>query len=378
MALEVESVLDLARNLFEECKLSWHYRSLEEELINFSNHAFYEGRLNIVPAARHEGISRPPISFIEVAGLWEKNSNAQEAAKVVELVEELVMRPEQPSIGIVTFNYHQKELIWEMLEQRQEQLSAERKVDVLARLQEAMNRGEGEERQGIFVKNIENVQGDERDVIIFSIGYAKDEKGRMVANFGLLNQKGGGNRLNVAITRAKKKGIVVCSFPPEDLKVDGAKNDGPRLLKSYLQFARAVSEENAERAGGILKSLGGSTEEDMRTQNASAIPRGGLAERLAPMLREAGLELELGLGDTQYKLDMAIKDKQGNYLLGIECEGSNYFSGKTSKEREIYRPSALKDRGWKVHRVWARNFYLDPEKELAKILEKAGKPKSAD
>ena len=366
MALEVESILDLARNIFSECKLNWHYRSSEEELINFSNHAFYEGRLNIIPAAKHEAISRPPIEFIKVDGVWEKNRNVEEAKRVVALVETLVMRPENPTIGVVTFNYHQKELIWTMLEERLLALTLSGESEVLAKLHAAMEREEGEERQGIFVKNIENVQGDERDVIIFSIGYAHDPKGKMVAHFGLLNQKGGGNRLNVAISRAKKKGIVVCSIEPEELKVDNAKHEGPRLLRSYLQYARAISKGDLEIANNILKTIGTSKPEPLpEMQMAGNV----LADRLETLLKAKGLRVMKQVGDTKFKLDLAIVDKEGHYLLGIECEGRNYFSGKSAKEREVYRPMALRSRGWEVYRVWARNFFLNPEGEVENILE---------
>lgn len=368
MALEVESILDLSRNIFSECKLNWHYRSSEEELINFSNYAFYEGRLNIIPAAKHDEISRPPIEFIKVDGVWEKNRNVPEAEKIVALVEELVMREDNPTIGVVTFNFHQKELIWSMLEARLEALSLAGDMTLLTKLHAAMEREEGEERQGIFVKNIENVQGDERDVIIFSIGYARDPFGRMVAHFGLLNQKGGGNRLNVAISRAKKKGIIVCSIEPEELKVDNALHEGPRLLRSYLQYARAISRNESSIAHQILLGLfhpdaGLGIEPDIGTNV--------LADRMERLLLAKGLKVVKQIGDTNFKLDLAIVDEEGNYLLGIECEGKNYFSGKTAKEREVYRPMALKSRGWKIYRLWARNFFLNPEAELEKILKEA-------
>ena len=366
MALEVESILDLARNIFSECKLNWHYRSSEEELINFSNFAFYDGRLNIIPAAKHEAITRPPIQYIQVDGIWEKNRNEVEAQKVVSLVEEMVMRPENPTIGVVTFNFHQKELIWSMLEARLLILGMMGETEVLAKLQAAMEREEGEERQGLFVKNIENVQGDERDVIIFSIGYAHDKQGKMVAHFGLLHQKGGGNRLNVGISRAKKKVIIVASIAPHDLKVDNALHEGPRLLRSYLQYASAISQGDLEAAGNMLKRLQpNSSDRPPETE----IQGNALASRVAEMLEAKGLLLVKNVGDTNFKLDLAVVDQEGHFLLGIECEGRNYFSGKTAKEREAYRPMALRSRGWKIHRLWARNFFLNPEAEIAKIIE---------
>jgi very-short-patch-repair endonuclease len=265
----------------------------------------------------------------------------------------------------VTFNFHQKELIWTMLEDRLEALSLAGETEVLTKLHAAMEREEGEERQGIFVKNIENVQGDERDVIIFSIGYARDPFGKMVAHFGLLNQRGGGNRLNVAISRAKKKGIIVCSIEPEELKVDNALHDGPRLLRSYLQYARAISRGELSIAQQILVGLNNANPESGQEFGKGA---NVLAEQLEKLLISKGLKVVRQIGDTNFKLDLAIVDADENFLLGIECEGRNYFSGKTAKEREVYRPMALKSRGWKVYRVWARNFFLNPDAELEKIM----------
>ncbi len=374
MPLEVESILDLSRNLFRQCKLSWHYRSTEKELINFSNFAFYEGRLNMVPPALHEEISQPPISFVKVAGVWDKNRNEEEARQVVALVEAMVRRPDNPTIGVVTFNFHQKELIRELLELRLLELGMAGDQEGASLLHKAMEREEGEERQSIFVKNIENVQGDERDVIIFSVGYARTKAGKLIANFGLLNQKGGGNRLNVAITRAKKKKIIVCSIDPEELQVDDSKHDGPKLLKRYLQYARAMSMGDAGSVKSLLSQL--------RTIGAEApvatTLRLGLVERIQADLQALGWQVDAGLGDHNFMLDLAIKGPDGAYVLGIEIEGRNYFSGRSAKEREVYRPALLRRRGWKIYRLWARNYFLNPAQELRRIVEMAEAARSSD
>lgn len=368
MAMEVESALDLARNLFSESKLNWHYRSREEELINFSNHAFYEGRLNIIPPAQSLPEFQPPIEFRRVQGLWEKNSNEAEARHILELVEELIQRPDNPSIGIVTFNYHQKELIRDLLEGRLQELgSSAGNPALLSLFTAALDRTEEEEYQGIFVKNIENVQGDERDIIIFSVGYARNAEGRLVANFGLLSQRGGENRLNVAITRARNKVYVVCSFEPEELKVEGATHAGPPLFKRYLQYARAVSEGRTEDVNHLLQQLS-----DSNATEQSATPgfpgEKNLADHLFEALTAKGLKLARDVGDTNYKVDLAVMDDSGAFLLGIECEGRNYFNGRSSKEREVYRLGLMTVRGWQVYRVWARNYFLNPEAVVAEIL----------
>ncbi|MDX2248921.1 MAG: AAA domain-containing protein [Bacteroidia bacterium] len=356
IALEVESVLDLAKTTFEESHLTWHYRSQEEELINFSNHAFYEGKLQVVPPARPGEFPGPPLEWIPVQGEWRNNQNPAEARRVVELILSLIQHPAQPSLGIVTFNYFQQELIRDLLDEKLEELATtdEKKY---AQLYAAMHKTEQEEFQGIFVKNIENVQGDERDIILFSIGYARNENGKLVTHFGLLNQKGGENRLNVAITRARLKSYIVCSFLPGELNVEAAINDGPRFLKSYLQYARSISD--------------GWKKEILNPQNGNVSPvttENPIADFLGERLRQLGYGVVRNVGDTSWKLDIAIKREDGVFLLGIECEGSFYFSGSSSKEREIYRRNLLESRGWKVHRVWARNFWADREKEVEKVV----------
>lgn len=361
LAMEVESVLDLARNVYPACNLNWHYRSREEELIQFSNHLFYEGRLNVMPPAQAELEFTPPLELVAVEGLWENNHNVAEAQRVIALVEELVRHPARPSIGIVTFNHPQMELIRDLLDQRLEALGQADEQGLRALLQQALARGEGEERQGIFVKNIENVQGDERDVIIFSVGYAKNSQGKLVANFGLLNQRGGENRLNVAVTRARRKVYAVCSFDPSALNVEGAAHAGPGMLKRYLQYVQAVGR------GQFAEGLAGLAGQRPDSGGVSAPGVQRLSALVAQGLRARGLQVEEDFGDTNYKVDVAVRGK-GGFVLGIECEGDMYFSGRSAKEREVYRRHLLEVRGWQVHRVWARDYFLDPGGSIATIM----------
>lgn len=373
MALEVESILDLAKNVLPEQKLNWHYRSREEALINFSNHAFYEGRLNVVPPAKSDGAFLPAIEWVSVSGEWAQNRNKREAKRVVELLETWILAEDPPSVGVVTFNFHQMEEIKDQIDLRIQHWVTAGQMDTVKKWYAALERGEGEERTGIFVKNIENVQGDERDVIIFSIAYAKNEKGKLISQFGSLSQAGGENRLNVAITRAKKKIMVLCSFNPEELQVENSRNPGPKLFKQYLLYARAVgTAEETKVLEGLPKSNLSFDEGEKQVEDQ-------LADRVARDLLAHGISLDREVGDTNYKIDIAIKSpkKEGNYLLGIECEGKNYFNGKTPKEREVYRPELLGSRGWKIYRVWARNYFLSPEKEVGKILEMLGKEPSS-
>ncbi|MEM7373723.1 MAG: AAA domain-containing protein [Bacteroidota bacterium] len=362
VALEVESILDLAKTSFEEWRLSWHYRSREEELINFSNHAFYEGQLQVIPPAIHHTAYLPPLEWIAVKGEWRNNRNRPEAERVIQLILDLIQWETPPSLGIVTFNYHQQELIKDLLDETLEQLATEQ-PGLYEALQRAMHKTEEEEFQGLFVKNIENVQGDERDIIIFSVGYGYNERGTLSTNFGLLNQRGGENRLNVAITRARHKSYIICSFLPGELKVDNATHDGPKAFRDYLRYAKAVSDGQGMDALHILNQQ---NETDISLEVSNPI-----ADFLAMRLEAAGFFVERNYGDTSYQLDLAVRSSEAEetFLLGIECEGSHYFSGNSSKEREIYRPDLLLHRGWKLHRVWGRNFWLDREKEVEKILK---------
>lgn len=362
MALEVESILDLAKQSLQERPLHWHYRSREEELINFSNHAFYDGNLQVIPPATRDVLNHPPLEWISVAGIWEKNSNLPEADRVVSLIEELIQRPDQPSIGVVTFNFHQQELIKDRLDLRLEELATDNPA-LYQQFLEALQKTENEAFQGLFVKNIENVQGDERDIIIFSIGYAADHKGVLRAQFGLLNQQGGQNRLNVAITRARKKVFVVCSFLPGQLKVDHVKHEGPRFLKQYLTYVKAV---NDQRFDAGIQILNQQHAEDITRQLVNPI-----TEAIAEDLEAAGYYVIRNFGDTAYKLDLAVRASPESpaFLLGIEVEGAHYFSGASSKEREVYRPDLLQARGWQVYRVWARNWWKDKSGEIEKIRE---------
>ncbi len=362
IALEVESILDLAKTSFEERKLNWHYRSEEEELINFSNQAFYEGKLQVIPPAKHNALNFPPLEWVGVAGEWQANQNIPEAKCVVKLILKLVQREDQPSIGVVTFNYHQKELIKDLLDNELEYL-AQNDEQQYTRLQAAMHQTENKEFVGIFVKNIENVQGDERDIIIFSVGYGYNSAGKLNTNFGLLNQKGGENRLNVAISRARQKIFVLCSFNPADLKVEKSINEGPKYFKSYLQYVKYMSEGRMTDAFNLLNQ--------QREKALSPAGENPIADYIAQALTAKGFHCIRNLGDTSYQLDLAVKAsaEAQEFLLGIECEGSQYFSGNSSKEREVYRRNLLESRNWKIHRVWARNFWLNRAGEVAEVLK---------
>jgi very-short-patch-repair endonuclease len=362
-ALEEESLLDLAKVNYEYVHLNYHYRSKYDELINFSNYAFYNGRLEVSPNLIKSEVSREkPLERILVKGTWLDRRNKEEAERVVELVAEtLKSRKENETLGIITFNINQKDLIDDLLE---EKAAADDEFKELYNLE--VSRLEGNEDVSLFVKNIENVQGDERDIIIFSTAYARNEKGKVSVNFGSLSSEGGENRLNVAVSRARKKIYVVTSIEPEELEVEGVKNNGPKLFKKYLQYVRAVSDGNRKEAETLLYGLSNFTTPANNTENT----KGELAGRIYSKLRELGYEVDKEVGVSGYRLDLAIYDKEaGRYSLGIECDDSAFSGSEKARERDIHRQRYLESRGWKVIRVWSRDWWNDCKAELERIVE---------
>ena len=360
-ALEEESLLDLARFRYPSILLNTHYRSRYEELIDFSNYAFYRGRLFVAPNT--DTPEKPPIEVHQVDdAVWKGRANRREAEAVVELLKDFFQnRRHNETIGVIAFNVSQRDMILDLIDEE-----SRRDPAFGTKIRTEMARKDNGEDTGLFVKNVESVQGDERDVIVFSIGYAKNTAGKLIHNFGWLNQRGGENRLNVAITRAKQKIHIVTSFYPSELSLDDAKHDGPRMLKRYLEYAFAISEGNRDEVERILSSFGGvDTSEDTVIENA-------FSQRVAAALRGRGLDVETSVGIGGYRIDMAIR-KEGKYVLGIECDGKLYSTGETARERDYHRQKYLEAKGWKILRIWSMNWWRDPEAELdriCKIIEK--------
>ncbi|WP_027308519.1 AAA domain-containing protein [Caloramator sp. ALD01] len=362
-ALEEESLLDLAKVRYDSVHLNYHYRSKYQELINFSNYAFYGGRLKISPNIEKTDISKfKPIERIKVNGRWIKKTNVEEAEKVVELVRDILKnRKENETIGIITFNITQRDLIDEMLDN-----VASKDLYFKQLLLKERDRLEDGEDKSLFIKNIENVQGDERDIIIFSIGYAPNENGKILAHFGSLSMDGGENRLNVAISRAKKKIYVVTSIEPEELNVDSTKNNGPKLLKKYLQYVREVSNGNKEMVDAILNSI---LDSDLSPSTQKTFDS-DFELQVYDALVERGYCVDTQVGVSGYKIDLAIYDPNtSRYILGIECDGATYHSSKSARERDIHRQRFLESRGWNIIRIWSRDWWENPQKEIDKIEE---------
>ena len=355
-ALKVESLLDLATSRYSSAHLTYHYRSIYEELINFSNYAFYNGKLQIAPNTSRSVANRPIIRM-KVAGEWIDRHNHKEAVAIVELVKKLFKtRKNKETIGVITFNTEQEGYIKDLLD-----AEASKDEAFKAMYFKELNRKEKNEDVSFFVKNIENVQGDERDIIIFSIGYAKNENERIVAQFGSLSQVGGENRLNVAITRAKQKIYVITSIEPEELSnVENSKNPGPKILKKYLQYVRAISNGDKKEARLILNSFG-----QINKGKSELI---GFEKYMKSDLEKLGYTVFSSIGEAGYKIALGIYDrKQGRFVLGIETDVSAYRSSVSTLERDVYRPKFLESRGWNLMRVWGRDWWQNKERVLREI-----------
>ena len=351
--LASSSVLGLARIAFPGTVLRWHYRSRHEELVAFSNAAFYGRRLITAPRAEQRLIpGLEGLHFQVVDGLWQEQRNRREAEEVVRRVGTLLSlrTPEgrPPSLGIVTFNRRQAELVEELLEQRAA-------ADEPFRQLLAADAGRPAVEQ-LFVRNLENVQGDERDVILLSVGYGPSEPGgRVHARFGPLGQEGGEKRLNVAITRARLGSWVFCSFDPDELRVSTSRHVGPRLLQAWLRFVRAHAagdqgavHEAIERAA----ALGGG-------HGVVAGAEAGLAPRpvgrrvrdeLSAALRERGLRCAVALGLGSQGIDLAVGRPGGaGWQLGVDC--SEFVAEADPLARDVYTPRFWQRLGWQVRRV---------------------------
>ncbi len=316
-ALEVDSLLDLGLRYVPQQQLNGHYRSKFPALIHFSNQQFYGGKLRTVPHFDDFTLQEPAIEYIRVEdGIWQKQTNSAEAEKVVAITKEL-LRQGKEDIGIITFNFPQQELIRDLLEEADIPLP-----------------------ERLFIKNIENVQGDERDIVIFSVAYAPSADGKMRLMFGSLSMEHGENRLNVAVTRARTKIYVVSSILPHQLVVEDALNDGPRILKSYLQYAYDVAK------GKIVSFQNEVPKEDTQRKSAQ------LTDALIP-LNHTGQKL---LKDTSFaELSVEVNGKRVPQL--ILTDDNSYYEALSAKDAHAYTPLLFEHRGWRGRRFYSRQLW---------------------
>lgn len=355
-APDEESLLDLARSRYASVLLNFHYRSRYEELIAFSNYAFYNGRLYVSPNV--DVPERPPIEVHRINdAVWEDKTNRKEAEAVVSLLRHiLATKAENETVGIITFNLTQRDLICDLIE---EECLRDRVFG--DRVRNESERKENGEDIGLFLKNIESVQGDERDIIVFSVGYARNRDGKLMQRFGWLNNAGGENRLNVAVSRARRKVHIVTSFRPDELQVDDSKNDGPRYLKKYLEYADAVSDGDRESQKRVLDSFGNPCSAE------SCGGEGMFDGQIYDALRKRGYDVEKNIGIGGYRIDVAVR-KGDRYVLGIECDSGLYRDASTARDRDYHRQKYLESRGWRIKRIWSIDWWNDPEKEIRDIV----------
>ncbi|HEU0037485.1 MAG TPA: DUF3320 domain-containing protein [Kofleriaceae bacterium] len=341
---ELESVLDdCCAARLPELRLAWHYRSRHEDLIAFANQRYYGDRLQVFPTA--QGSPDLGIAWRKIDGVYDRGGSRQNRVEAEAIVTEVLARLRDPaqrsrSIGVVTFSRAQQELIEDLLDE------ARADDPSLDRFFEAGDgsAGDGGAAEPLIVKNLETIQGDERDVVLLSVGYGPDAAGAMTMNFGPLSQRGGERRLNVAITRAREQLLVFSSFAPEDIADDAPATI--RDLAALLAFARAK--------GGAARPA-----EDMP-------PASPITAAMARALAERGWILRHQVGCGAYKVDLAVVDPSDpdRYVLAIEHDGLAYASSPAARDRDRLRPQILTALGWRLHRVWALDWWADPEREI--------------
>ena len=335
---EAVSILDEASSVMGTHMLRWHYRSKDESLINFSNRNFYNGELITFPNNKVDSFA---LEFTYVRdGVYERGGSRQnrvEAKKVVELIKKHFDTTPEKSLGVIAFSIAQQQAILEELD------------NFITWHPSYHKYFSGDGLRGFFVKNLETVQGDERDVIIISVGYGRDPEGHFTMNFGPLNREGGVRRLNVAISRAIERVIVVSSILPEDINESRANSEGMLLLKRYLQYARAG--ESQVRGRNEFESE--------------------LQEAVYRRLLSLGLAVDKSVGSSRFSVDIAVRraDDENKYLLAIELDGKAYGTAKSARDRDRIRREMLESLGWKVHRIWSYDWVLNPEKEVERIID---------
>ena len=340
---DLESLLDdcLSISMPQE-HLKWHYRSRHESLIAYSNMKYYENKLYTFPSP-NDLVSE--VKLVPIEGFYDKGKTKQNKAEAQAVVDEIIRRLQDEtlrndSIGVVTFSSVQQHLIDDML------------AEAFAKYPE-LEDFDRASKEPVFIKNLENVQGDERDVILFSVGYGPDKDGKVSMNFGPLNRDGGWRRLNVAISRARKKMIVYSTIRPEQIDLSRTRSDGVAGLRGFLEFA---ARGNSALAANTLYA---STKKD------------SLVNQIAENIKALGYEVRCNIGCSAYKMDIGVvnPNQPETYLLGILLDGENCKEAATSKDRFVLQPNVLKGLGWDIMRVWTLEWLDSPENVLKEIQE---------
>jgi very-short-patch-repair endonuclease len=338
-----DSILDECLGIGLPVKtLKWHYRSKHEDLIAFSNHRFYDDSLITFPAAKAQTDSLG-VKLVHVPdGIYDrggKRDNPKEAEKVANLVFEHFQNYPKKTLGVVTFSIAQMYAVEEAIDRRlKEQPGFEHffKEDRL---------------EGFFVKNLENVQGDERDVIFFSVGYGYDQQGQMTMNFGPLNKPGGERRLNVAVTRAREKVVLITSIRASDIDPE-TQALGVQTLRTYLDYAERGPESVSDKPKeGEFDSA--------------------LDEDVAAEIKKLGYAIVPQVGCSGYRIDIGVVDpvNPGSFLLGVECDGDTYKSSTSARDRDRLRDQVLRQLGWHIHRIWSPAWVARRDSEIRRLKE---------
>jgi len=327
---DVESILHLCRRSFPSRRLKWHYRSRHESLIAVSNSEFYDNELVVYPSPI-QNVPHLGLRFVHlpdtVYDRGRTSENRQEAVAVAQAaIRHYKTRPHL-SLGVGAFSTKQQNAILE---------EVQRELEEHPEMEGHFSSGRDEH---FFVKNLETIQGDERDVIFLSVGYGFDRFGKLSRNFGPLNHDGGERRLNVLITRARYQCVVFSNFRSDDLAIDAHAPKGVRALKTFLRFAETGELEDIQLE---LRDTDSPFEDAVRD-----------------FLRTEGFQVEQQVGCADYRIDLAVVDPKtpGRFLLGIECDGAQYHSSRVARERDRLRQQILEGLGWRLYRVWSTDWY---------------------
>ncbi|MCM2475673.1 DUF3320 domain-containing protein [Rhizobium sp. CG5] len=344
---DIESILGLfsARGLPEKM-LRWHYRSRHQSLIAVSNSQFYDSKLFIVPSpyTQEAGMG---LRFHHVpGGIFEDGMNKVEAKVVAEAIIRHALQSPQQSLGVAAFSIKQRREI-------QDQLELLRRLN--PQTEEFFH---AHPHEPFFIKNLENVQGDERDVILISVAYAKNAQGFMGMRFGPLGAEGGERRLNVLISRAKRRCEVYASITDEDIDLERGKGKGVFAFKLFLHFARTGRLSMAQRADRDMDSV--------------------FEEQVMAALQERGYQVHPQVGIAGFFIDLAVADEAipGRYLLGVECDGASYHDSRSARDRDRLRQAVLEDHGWTIHRIWSTDWFQRPKAELNRLVASIEKAKA--
>jgi len=341
-----DSILEESAAFLPNRTLLWHYRSQHEGLIAFSNREIYDNSLITFPN-RSKNVPDMGVEYIYLAdGCYDrggKKCNIRETQECVRLVQAHIEKYPDRSLGIIAFSENQQAAIENAI------------IDFRERSPQYEWFFDESRDEPFFVKNLENVQGDERDTIIFSLGYGKDRNGKMYMNFGPLGHEGGERRLNVAITRAKRNIKLVGSILPSDIDLNRAQSEGARMLRAYIEYAR--------RGTDVLKPVDGERE-------AFAL-QDDFCETIALFLEKHGYTVDRHVGCSDYTIDLAVVDPRapGEYIAGIECDGLSYVQAKTARDRDHLRRSVLEKMGWNLYRVWSTQWIRYPKTEGEALLQ---------